>query len=427
MRLWPALLVPAPGKADHGAMHLRIHGFLALSLASAALAAQGPPAAAPAFVPSEFVRFVRDGEGGHLDTAITTYRKGDIEVVLFGAVHIADQACYEQLNDRFTAFESLLYELVGPSDVRPRKGEGSGGSPVSMLQTLLKDSLQLSFQLDVIDYGVSNFVHADMTPGEFADSMAERGESMLSMMMAMMTQATRVQAQRREAAENDDDDGAGGSGKQPNLQPPSVDMAKAWRERKGYHTLRMLFASQLEQIEAMTATSGKGGSTLLEGRNEKCLSVLQREIAAGRKKLGIYYGAAHLPHLERRLVQDLGFQRVAHEWLVAWDCSPRLDPKYDRELVQLRLRCRDELAVLAQWARDTRLALGGKPPVLAEGAALPAGAPPYAGPRLDPWGRAYRIEPRPQSARWQVRSCGQDGLPDTEDDLVAQEPRRRGL
>lgn len=426
MRLWPARLVPAPGKADHGAMHLRIDCFVALALAAAALPAQDPPAAAPAFVPSEFVRFVRDGEGGHLDTAITTYRKGDVEVVLFGAVHIADQACYEQLNDRFTACDALLYELVGPSGYRPRKGEVSTGSPVSMLQTLLKDSLQLSFQLDVIDYGVANFVHADMTPGEFADSMAERGESMLSMMMAMMTQATRAQTQRREA-EDDDDEEAGKSGNKPSLQPPSVDMAKAWRERKGYHTLRLLFASQLEQIEAISAASGKGGSTLLEGRNEKCLEVLQREIAAGRKKLGIYYGAAHLPHLERRLVQDLGFARVGHEWLVAWDCSLRLDPKYDRELVQLRLRCRDELAVLAQWARDTRLALGGTPPSLAAEQPLPAGAPPYTGPRLDPWGRAYRIEPRPRSARWQVRSLGQDGLADTDDDLVVQEPRRGGL
>jgi len=411
-------------------MHPRTRCFFALVLASATLRAQDPPAAAPAFVPSEFVRFVRDGEGGHLDTAITTYRKGDVEVVLFGAVHIADQACYEQLNDRFTACDALLYELVGTSGYRPRKGEASTGSPVSMLQTLLKDSLQLSFQLDVIDYGVSNFVHADMTPGEFADSMAERGESMLSMMMAMMTQATRSQSQRRDAADDDDaDDDEGGDtrGKAPRLQPPSVDMAKAWRERKGYHTLRLLFASQLEQIEAMSAASGKGGSTLLEGRNEKCLEVLQREIASGRKKLGIYYGAAHLPHLERRLVQDLGFTRVGHEWLVAWDCSLRLDPKYDRELVQLRLRCRDELAVLAQWARDTRVAIGGKPPTLAEGQPLPGGAPPYGGPRLDPWGRAYLIEPRANSARWQVRSLGQDGLQGTEDDLVVQEPRRGGL
>ena len=53
--------------------------------------------------------------------------------------------------------------------------------------------------------------------------------------------------------------------------------------------------------------------------------------------------------------RELGFQKVGHEWLVAWDCSKRLDPKYDRELTKTRRRCRDELAALAAIARDYRV------------------------------------------------------------------------
>lgn len=46
------------------------------------------PTAAPKASPTQFARFVTVGDGGHLDTAITTYRKGDVELVLYAAVHI---------------------------------------------------------------------------------------------------------------------------------------------------------------------------------------------------------------------------------------------------------------------------------------------------------------------------------------------------
>ena len=50
----------------------------------------------------------------------------------------------------------------------------------------------------------------------------------------------------------------------------------------------------------------------------------------GRKKLGIFYGAAHMPDMEKRL-QKMGFAQVGKpRWLVAWDIGSRLerpDPK----------------------------------------------------------------------------------------------------
>ncbi len=376
------------------------------------------PGDAPDRTPSDFVRFVPVGEGGHLDTAITTYRKGEVEVVLFGAVHIADQACYDVLNDRFTACEALLYELVGPADYRPQKGQ-RGDSPISLLQTALQKSLELAFQLDAIDYGPANFVHADMTPAEFEASMAERGESLMTIMLGMMLDGMKAQ---RAAADDSDE---------PREAKPAMDfdLVTAFRSGRGRHTMRMMFASQLEQVEALSAGGSKGNGTLLHGRNEKCLEVLQRELAAGKKKLGIYYGAAHLPHLEQRLVADLGFQKVGHEWLVAWDCAPRPDVKYDRELVLARLRCKDELAALAAAAREYRT--GGMAeravPTLAELAAAQGrgGASLHGGPQQDPWGKPYLLRKRAVGVRWEAVSGGQDGVVGTADDLVVQEPARR--
>jgi hypothetical protein len=358
------------------------------------------------------VRFVKVGDGGHLDTAITTYRKGDVEVVLYGAVHIADGACYATLNDRFTTCDVLLYELVGPADYRPKKDrEERGFSPISMLQQGLKNSLELSFQLDEVDYQAANFVHADMTPEEFAKSMEERGESLLSMMLQMMLSGMQMQAEKLADGE----------------APPPFDLVKAFRSGEGRHTLRMAFAEQLEELEMMTA--GGKGSTLLEGRNEKCLEVLQREMGAGRKRIGVYYGAAHLPHMERRLVDDLGFAKTGHEWLVAWDCAKRPDAKYDRELVKARQRCRDELKALATVAKRHRERTGGEPPTPAQLSARPAGGgePAYTGPVKDPWGNDYVLRKRPTGARWEAASAGPDGKLATADDLTAIEPRRGGL
>lgn len=367
---------------------------------------------APDKTPSDFVRFVKEGDGGHLDTAITTYRKGDVELILFGAVHIADGACYATLNDRFTTCDALLYELVGPPDYRPTKNrEERGFSAISMLQQALKTSLELSFQLDEIDYQAANFVHADMTPQEFEQSMAERGESLLSIMWSMMVGGMQQQAEKA----------AGGEA------PPDFDLVKAFRSGEGRHTMRMAFGQQLEEIEVLSA-GGKNG-TLIQGRNEKCLAVLQREMAAGRKRIGIYYGAAHFPHMEKRLVDDLGFQKVGHEWIVAWDCKKRPDVKYDAELGKLRRRAREEMTVLAAVAKAWRVESGGEgvPTVADLTKAVKDGKPRYAGPAQDPWGHDYAIQKRPTGNRWQVVSAGQDGKVGTADDLAVPEPRGGGL
>lgn len=359
--------------------------------------------------PSDFARFVAVGDGGHFDTAITTYRKGDVEVVLYGAVHIADQACYRALNRRFEGCDVLLYELVAEENARPTKrSKREGFSPISALQQALKNGLQLSFQLDEIDYSVDNFVHADMTPREFQSSMAERGESLLSIMYKMMLDGSDRQREKQEAGE----------------QAPEVDLVQAFRTGEGRHMMRMSFAQQLEAMELMAA--GGEGSTLLEGRNEKCLKVLRREIGKGHRRLGVYYGAAHLPHMEQRLVEDMGFQKVRHEWLQAWDCTRRSDGDVGLDEVAKRRACKLQLLKLAKAGKAWRASKGadaGPPTDLRLLRELERdGAPAYAGPIEDPWGTAYRVELRSGKQLWQARSAGPDRRFGTRDDLRMREP-----
>lgn len=70
---------------------------------------------------------------------------------------------------------------------------------------------------------------------------------------------------------------------------------------------------------------------IISDRNERCLGVMHRELAGGHRNLGIFYGAAHFPDLEKRLL-DLGFKRTNQEWLTAWNIPKAVEkPVIDLE------------------------------------------------------------------------------------------------
>ncbi len=281
----------------------------ARAAAAAARAAQVEAEASEGQEPSVFTRHSVDGENGKFETAITTYENDDgVEVSLIAAVHIADGAHYRELQKEFEGYDALLYELVAEAEDRPKPGDEVRGGPIGMLQTMLKNGLELEFQLDAIDYSPANFVHADLTPEGFLEAMDERGESFLTMFAKLVLQQM--------------------GSMQTSSEEAGVDLAAAFRAGYGRHAMRMAFASQLDGLEAMAAGGGvAGGTTLLEGRNERALEVLREQIEAGRRKLGIYYGAAHMTGIEQELVESLGFRKVGERWLLAWDITKRPDPK----------------------------------------------------------------------------------------------------
>jgi hypothetical protein len=67
------------------------------------------------------------------------------------------------------------------------------------------------------------------------------------------------------------------------------------------------------------AFGGEEGSTLITDRNAAALDVLGDEIAKGRRRIAIFYGAAHMDDFDERLREDFGLQPSEPEWLEAWD------------------------------------------------------------------------------------------------------------
>jgi hypothetical protein len=72
-------------------------------------------------------------------------------------------------------------------------------------------------------------------------------------------------------------------------------------------------------VEDIMAGVESGDGTVLVGeRNRVALEVMDKQIAAGKKRLAIFYGAAHLADMEARLLKK-GFKRTQTEWLKAWN------------------------------------------------------------------------------------------------------------
>jgi len=252
---------------------------------------------------SDYIRQVSDEAGGPaaLQVAITRFEApSGARVDLVGAIHVADRAYFLELDRRLADYEVVLYELVGEPD-RIAAPRGGAPSMIGLMQGGMKNALNLAFQLDEIDYARDNMVHADLTPDAFSASMRERNESWLGMMFRAWALAMAEQ-------------GSGSAAGDEAL------LIKAFFAEDRALALKRVLAAQLAgQTDVLDSLAGENGSTLITVRNERALEVLREQLDSRARDIAIFYGAGHMPDFEKRLVEDFGMQRVATEWIEAWD------------------------------------------------------------------------------------------------------------
>jgi hypothetical protein len=264
---------------------------------------------------TDYVRFSEDENGARLETTIVTLKnKIGVRVALIGAVHVGDKAYYEKLNEVFTHYEAVLYELVGGgySERKQRKTSDTDTRlhAIGSLQKMMKDALALESQLEHVDYTAKNFVHADMGTRQFFDTQKEKGETFLG----LWWKAVKAQMDVAE------------SGDAPE-QPGLVKLLEILCKKDSATELKRLVGREFDEIEAIIAgVESDGGTVILGERNRIALEKLDREIAGGKKNLAIFYGAAHLQDMETRLKKK-GFEIEKTEWLTAWDLPP--EPKVE--------------------------------------------------------------------------------------------------
>ena len=273
-------------------------------------------AAEPAIKPAEaqpYLRFEEKPKGAALEVGVIRlqHKETGALVDLMGAVHIGDAAYYQQLNKEFKAYDAVLYEMVKPAKLDPAQFQNRPPSSVGMMQTFMQKQLDLAYQLDEVDYTAKNFVHADMTVKQFRKRQEARGESMFKLMFKLMKEDMARRANNKKGADIS-----------------SAELLRALLNPNRSVELKYLLARQFNEMERLTAgLNDEKGSVILTDRNKVALKVLARELAAGKKKLAIFYGAAHLPDLEERMVEKMGFERKATRWVTAWKLPERVELK----------------------------------------------------------------------------------------------------
>lgn len=257
------------------------------------------PALAEAPKPTDFIRVDEDAKAARLQTAVTRYEKDGVTVDLIGAVHIADAAYYQGLTKRFEGYQAVLYEMIGgenanlPKDAGEKEAEKKQKdlSGLHQLYTMVARFLALTGQMGSIDYTKGNFVHADVTMEEFQRLQTERGESIIGF-------AEKAQK--------------GGGAKQPDAQKLMQAMLSGNSNRMKLEIIHTLGGGD-DQIKKFA-----GESAIIGDRNAKCLEVFDAQVGKGRKKLAIFYGAAHFPDMEKRLLEK-GYKMTKQEWATAWN------------------------------------------------------------------------------------------------------------
>ena len=290
-------------------------------------------------LPKKFIRMTMNPERPRipqsLDTSIIRFvptdeklAKAGVTVDLIGAIHIGDQAYFQKLDKSFKQYDALLYEMVAEKDEtggapqrwedRDQPGTGTAQAPrktsvseeksfeagmtvIGGMQLGAKDMLGLAFQLDGINYNAPNMVHADMSPEEFAQKMKDRGESFFTMFMELFMQGLAQQRANKQGGASD------------------VALLFAFFSSDRELALKRVLAKQFAEVDILDMLGGEKGSTIITERNLIALDVLSEQLAKGKKRIGIFYGAGHLGDMSRRLVSDFGMKFTGEKWVEAWN------------------------------------------------------------------------------------------------------------
>jgi hypothetical protein len=264
---------------------------------------------------ADFLRYVdRGNAGGRLETADVAFRDDQgVTVHLVAAVHIGERDYFEGLNQSFKLRDAVLYEMVKDKEqpLPTPGGLNPSHSAVSEFQRFLKDSLNLEFQLDHIDYSRPNFIHADLDAQTFQRMQDERGESMLTIMLGQMWE----QMNKPQPQMSDQD-----------AEQQLEQLVRVFTRPDSERRMKIMLAKQMVSMESEGQGFGAmNGTVLLTERNKAAITTLKKTLQdRSMRDIAIFYGAAHMPELSARL-EEMGFHPVSREWRMAWDLTLRGD------------------------------------------------------------------------------------------------------
>jgi hypothetical protein len=285
---------------------------------------------------ADFISFSRTGPSSAvMQTSVTRFRHPQTNQVvsLVGAVHIGENSYYRAIQAELDRHDLVLYELVGGpapgsvealeqglqegDDFSSKLGERQIFRFIQVIQQQMQEMLQLQHQKDGIDYTRKNFRHADLDAVEFAAALAEKGlfnidpSALLSGIGPAMLDGIGLQAALTSQDAN------------------TVNRVR-W-------ILGQMMAKSISQLAILGVADIERPQDLILGmRNDEAWKILGSSLEEGWRRTAIFYGAAHLPDLRRRLLEE-GWIFEAIEWIPAWKI-PAIDS--DNEPLPISLEAR---------------------------------------------------------------------------------------
>ncbi|MBR4976484.1 MAG: hypothetical protein IKY61_05465 [Thermoguttaceae bacterium] len=229
----------------------------------------------------------------------------DVSVDLIGAIHLGEAAYYERLNAEFKEYETVVFELVADEGFDPRDlaaaKEAKSRTPSSpldaipFLQESLADALGFVNQTDGIDYLAPNLKRGDANVDDFLVRLTT-GDDIPNFF----------------AGSAFDSLFASDSGRVEGWALACL-LAKDKRL-----ALRRCVADELARTK-LAAEPGEQETALIHYRNQIAIEVARQELQTGKTKIAVFYGAAHLDDLARRVEKTLESpNRSEPRWITAW-------------------------------------------------------------------------------------------------------------
>ena len=291
--------------------------------------------------PAPYLRATDEKGGGRVLQVVARTLASPAEqgptVTLLGVSHVGDRSYYEKIQKKLDAAELVLFEGVGFGDDGPPKGNRDDGGGVSELQLSLASSMGLVFQLQAIRYDRPHFRNSDISP-----------EALLSKLQGGKGKPS---AKGGSGGKEDAPDKGEPGGKTDKGNFESRQFVKALsgdsilfsflskalkffgKSPQFRALMKLAIVEALGSIEGdvtrLAEASGPGMRkfmrALLEDRNAIVFRDLRKVLKQKKppKSIVVFYGAAHMPDLEERIVEKLGFKPAGDEWLTAFGVNPK--------------------------------------------------------------------------------------------------------
>jgi hypothetical protein len=302
------------------------------------VAAPGPQTAnvAPR-APLPYMRVSRSGSDMvALDIALRRFvsmKAPATSIWLAGASHLGESNYYAGLQMFLDAQPVVLFEGIGAGSKRLRTESPDDGG----IQSTLANALELSFQLNAINYDRAHFRNSDLT-------MAG-----LERLFAGGSAAARTEGKegaRNTATAQQFGELLGimeGSSMLGALLHAGVRFLGSTPKLRAMTKLMLIetlgeLKSDMAQMKGAPPEIQKLLAVIIQERNKVVIDDLRREIAgaAAPASIAVFYGAGHMADLEKRLSTDLGYRPAGEVWLRAMTVNTRQAELSDSEMSAIR-------------------------------------------------------------------------------------------